>query len=79
MPERRFYRESRQPVGEISWWLVFRDDRLEVQKRWTLASDDDGDGIERYEVAGFLEASTEPQEARERLRRILTAFLSGSE
>jgi hypothetical protein len=78
MPERRFYIESRPPVGEMSWWLVFRDDRLEVQKRWTMASDD-GDGIERYEVSGFLEASTEPAEARSELKRLFTAFLSRAE
>lgn len=77
MLERRFYREPRSPAAEMSWWLVFWDDRLEIQKRWTLDSDD---GVAyRCEVSGFFADPTEPTEAKEALRHFVAACLSSRE
>ena len=56
MHERKFHQQSFSSKGALSWWLVFREDRLEVQERWTLSPE--GEGIERYEVAGFLEPAS---------------------
>jgi hypothetical protein len=77
MPERRFHQMLRPPLATWSWWLAFEDDRLEIRVKSTLDADDVSEGIERYEVAGFL-ASQEPAEARNALRQLLVAFTEQS-
>jgi len=49
-----------------------------VEKRWTLVADE-SEGNERYEVAGFFQDFTEPAAARNELRRLLAAFITGAE